>query len=102
MATLHENLLNEILVRLTQKGILAWKNASGVGRSFTGNAIIRYGLVGSSDILAIRPPNGQLCAIEGKVGKDKQRPEQKNFQIAVEKRGGIYILARSVEDIEHL
>jgi len=35
--------------------------------------------------------------VKSAVGR--QRPEQANFQKMIEKFGGIYILARSVEDV---
>ena len=42
---------------------------------------------------------GQAFGIEVKSHKGKQREAQRAFQIAWEKRGGIYILARSLEDV---
>ena len=42
---------------------------------------------------------GRAFAIEVKTAKGQQREAQKNWQKAWEKRGGIYVLARSVEDV---
>ena len=42
---------------------------------------------------------GRAFGIEVKTAKGKQRDAQKKWQEAWEKRGGIYILARSVEDV---
>jgi|GEM_PF-985070 len=42
---------------------------------------------------------GQALAIETKSSKGTQRKAQENFQAAWEAVGGIYILARSVEDV---
>jgi hypothetical protein len=42
---------------------------------------------------------GLAFGIEVKAAKGTQREAQKNWQKACEKRGGIYILARSVEDV---
>lgn len=42
---------------------------------------------------------GQAFAIEVKAARGQQREAQKNWQKAWEKRGGIYVLARSVEDV---
>jgi hypothetical protein len=42
---------------------------------------------------------GRAFAIEVKTEKGKQRLAQAAWQSAWEKRGGIYVLARSVEDV---
>lgn len=42
---------------------------------------------------------GQFIAIEAKADDGEQSPEQIAFQSAVESVAGIYILARSVEDV---
>ena len=42
---------------------------------------------------------GRAFAIEVKTARGQQREAQKNWQKAWEKRGGIYVLARSVEDV---
>ena len=42
---------------------------------------------------------GRALAIEVKDAKGRQRPEQVAFQKAWESRGGLYILARSVDDV---
>ena len=67
----HSKLVNQCLVALSRAGALAWKNHTGVARSFSGN-VIRFGLNGSADILAVIPPHGRLAAIECKTGKGRQ------------------------------
>ena len=52
---------------------------------------------GTPDLLGVW--NGRALAIEVKNAKGKQRPEQIAFQKAWEARGGLYILARSVDDV---
>ena len=42
---------------------------------------------------------GRAFGIEVKTAKGQQREAQKKWQAAWEKRGGIYILARSLEDV---
>jgi hypothetical protein len=42
---------------------------------------------------------GTALAIEIKVGRDQQSEDQKIFQENFEKRNGIYILARKLEDV---
>jgi hypothetical protein len=68
--------------------------------------VIRYGLCnGSADLIGLRAyragdPAGQFVAIEVKAHTGRQSPEQFAFQVMVETLGGVYILARSVEDVE--
>lgn len=59
---------------------------------------IRSAPDGTPDLLGVKHP-GQAFAIEVKAAKGQQREAQKNWQKAWEKRGGIYVLARSVEDV---
>jgi len=60
-----------------------------------------YNLKGVADILGILP-NGKFLAVEVKTEKGKQSVFQKNFQEQIEKNNGIYILARSIDDVRHL
>ena len=57
---------------------------------------IKFGLVGSADILGIIAPHGRALAIEVKAGRDRQSFEQQAFQQMWTARGGIYIVARDV------
>jgi hypothetical protein len=45
-------------------------------------------------------PGGRFLGIECKAPKGTQSEEQKMFQALIEGLGGIYILARSVEDVK--
>lgn len=70
---------------------------------------VRYGLPGASDYVACRShvitaadvgrTVGLFVAIEFKSPTGRQRPEQKRFEEAVKARGGIYVLARKIEDV---
>lgn len=91
---------NAIIKKLTeyQPNIVFWRNNTGVLIDKTGRPV-RFGLVGSADIIGIIAPHGRWLAIECKTATGKQRPEQKNFEAMIKKMGGVYILARSPEDI---
>ena len=93
----HSKLVADILVALSRAGVLAWKNHTGMGRTMAGNPI-RFGLKGSADILAVLPPRGRFAGIEVKTGTGRQRTQQGKFEKAVQMRGGLYLVARSVED----
>lgn len=54
---------------------------------------------GVSDMLFLKPnsKHGYLC-IENKTKTGKQSDEQKEFQEAVEKNGGLYVIIRSFDE----
>ena len=93
--------------------VLAWNHPTGVGRALAPpHPVIRYGLPGSPDIIGavaytITPADvgrtvGLALGIEVKTPTGRQRDDQKRFQAAWERRAaGIYILARSVDDVLH-
>ena len=61
--------------------------------------VIAYGTVGMADWAGI-VMGGKRLEIEFKDTDSVQSPEQKNYQAMIERFGGIYILAKSVEDVE--
>lgn len=94
----HGDLVNEITLVLSELGALAWKNATGALKAADGR-LVRYGCVGSPDVVACI--SGRFVGVECKVGRDQHRPEQKSFAAATDRAGGIYILARSVDDVRN-
>jgi hypothetical protein len=54
---------------------------------------------GVADIIGALP-GGRFLAVECKSARGRQTLAQRAFQEAVEKRGGLYVLARSIEDLE--
>lgn len=75
--------------------ILVWRNNTGSTKIPNGQWI-KFGLVGSPDILGCY--RGRFIGIEVKTPTGKQSDAQRNFQRALEKAGGVYVLARSVDD----
>jgi hypothetical protein len=60
-------------------------------------------MAGVSDILGVMPDGtGRMLAVEVKASRGVQSPDQILFQKRLERLGGIYILARSVEDVSHI
>lgn len=51
---------------------------------------------GTADISSII--NGKSVKIEIKIGKDRQSQAQKDYQIATEKAGGIYLITKSFDE----
>jgi len=95
--TPHKKLQNEILRAFGVRGDMrVWLNPRGVG--LFGNRRVTFGVPGQADICGLLH-TGRMVQIEIKVGPDKQSNDQKNFQAMIERMGGLYILARSVEDV---
>ena len=63
-----------------------------------GPRVIQSAPEGTPDLLGVIIP-GRAFAIEVKAPRGKQRDVQVAWQTAWEKRGGIYILARSLDDV---
>ena len=70
-----------------------------VGVARTKDRSIKFGLSGMADIAGIKAPLGRAVEIELKTKTGRQSQSQKDWQAAVERAGGIYILARSRENI---
>ncbi len=55
---------------------------------------------GLSDLVAVK--KSKVVYIELKTKTGKQSEKQKEFQQDLEAAGGTYVLARGIEDVEHL
>lgn len=55
---------------------------------------------GVGDLLACLPPSGRLVSVEVKTGNAVMSTTQKIEQAKIEKAGGLFILARSADDVE--
>lgn len=90
-------MLYEILRALGQRSDMrVWRNNSGV--AFSKNRAVRFGVPGQGDISGIRA-GGQRIEIEVKSSIGRQSPQQRAFQAMIERFGGLYIVARRVEDV---
>lgn len=98
-----------------RKDCRVWRNNTGRIADRKGR-VVSFGLVGSADIIGIRKvfvggggkPGtwaglsvecGQFLAVECKSDHGRQSQAQRNFQTMVESMGGLYIIARRVEDL---
>ena len=59
---------------------------------------MRFGVPGQADISGILS-DGRRLEIECKTSTGRQSAKQRAWQRMIEKYGGVYILARSVEDV---
>lgn len=91
------DIVKEILASLCKKyigiGLFYRRNTGAVEAA---ERFIKFGLPGMADISGII--NGRAIEIEVKSTKGRQTQFQKNWQKAVERVGGIYILTHTVED----
>jgi hypothetical protein len=73
-----------------------------IGKAFPPNSdrLVTFGVPGTADICGLIAPSGRFLAIECKSAVGRQRPEQETFQRVVEAMGGLYVLARSVDDVD--
>lgn len=78
--------------------VKAWRVNTGKVK-IDNERYVQFGFPGMADILGIRK-GGQFLAIEVKSAKGKQTEDQAAFAHMVEKMGGTYILARSLEDVQ--
>ena len=101
--TTETQLVKACLDYLSMRGIMAWRNNSGAFASeHKGRKrFVRFGTPGAPDIMGILPPadGGRFLGIECKVGKNKQTPAQHAWAFQCERSGGLYVLARSVDDV---
>lgn len=89
---------NEILAEFgARHDMKIWRQNTGAALGKSG--LIRFGVPGQADITGLLIPSGRRIEIEVKDAKGRQRQSQKKFQAMIENAGGIYILARSVEDV---
>lgn len=75
-----------------------WRANTGV--SMHDERFTRYGIPGQADILGAL--DGRFVAIEVKTRTGPQSASQKQWQVNFERGGGLYILARSVEDVKNV
>lgn len=72
-----------------------WRQNTGVAQA--GDRTVRFGIPGQADITGVAA--GRRVEIEVKPPRGILRPEQRAFQKRVEDAGGVYLLARSLDDV---
>ena len=112
MANPESVLMAEIMLALSEAGCLVCRQHVGTFRPLYGGAPIKIGFEGLSDIGAIVPrivtPEmvgrmvGIAAQIEVKSPTGRESEAQGMYGRAVKNKGGIYVLARSVADVQHI
>lgn len=104
---MNEQQLKKLIIDwLTMRRHFVWVNNTGLTRATYTNKlgeskerVWRAGVPGSSDILGIANTSGRFIAIECKVGSNKPTDLQYDFLQEINARGGIGIVAYSLDDI---
>lgn len=81
--------------------IRVWRSNSGVAYSVDCGRAIRFGLKGQADISGIMT-GGVRVEIECKSRRGRQTEEQRAFEKMIRAMGGVYILARSLDDVRRV
>lgn len=84
----------EMLEILLKAGFYVWRNNTGMAKM--GGRFVRFGKVGSSDIIGVCP-DGRFFALENKSNGEPLTIHQKAFLDEVSFRGGIAEVAHSVD-----
>lgn len=75
---------------------MAWRNNTGATR-FNEKYYVQFGFPGSPDIICVL--GGRFIGIECKSQKGKLNANQEKFKAELERSGGLYIVARSIDDV---
>jgi len=78
-------------------GMRVRRNNTGVAKF--GKRFVKFGMPGQADLTLF--VNGRQIEIEVESPGGRQSENQKKYQRMVEATGGIYILARSVQDVRN-
>lgn len=86
----------------TREELRLWPAPAGVALTPDGKRVIKFGIPGQADlsgIIRVAPCRGTRLEIETKTAVGRQSDQQRKFQAMIEDAGGIYVLARSVNDV---
>ena len=84
------------MLTLSRAGALVQRNNSGLLLGANGRRV-RAAMPGAADIIACL--YGIFLAVECKTASGRQSPAQLRYQEAVERAGGMYLVARSTKDV---
>lgn len=83
--------------------VLVWRSNSGAamlpGKGGKPQPV-RFGVRGQADITGLVRASGRRLEIEVKRPGGKQTPEQADFERLVADAGGLYLLVRSIEELQ--
>jgi hypothetical protein len=90
--------LRSCLDYLRLRGVVCWRQNSG-GLPTPGGGFMRStDINGVADIIGLLP-SGRFLAVECKSDRGRQSEAQRDFQAMVEGSGGLYLIARDIQDL---
>lgn len=103
---LEKHIQKQILDYLSYRPGKFWRQNTGAFKGkytskrtgVTKTRFVQFGIDGCADITGIK--EGRRIEIEVKRPKEKQNDNQIAFQAMIESQGGLYVLARSLEDVQ--
>ena len=99
MVTPESRVLTDCLRYLQIRGIYHWRNSTGAVQIAPGR-FMRFGKVGSSDILGVLP-GGRLLCVECKAPEGgRLSSEQKQFLTDVRNLGALALVVRGWQELE--
>jgi hypothetical protein len=96
-----QEIMNQIMLEVGRRpDVRLWRQNSGMAKGLNNDTVIRMGVPGCGDLTGVVTVSGLgiRLEIEVKTAKGRQSEQQIKFGKMVADRGGIYILARSVDD----
>ncbi len=75
-----------------------WRQNTGA--AMVKGRLVRFGIPGTPDLCGLMLPSGRFLGIECKTVKGRQSDDQKSFERMITKFGGLYVLARSLADVD--
>lgn len=90
-----QDLMNRIQVALSRMALVHRANAGTF--QGPGGTWVKGAAPGTADLLCC-VTGGRFVALEVKTDKGQQTEQQRKYQAAVERKGGVYAVVRSVED----
>ena len=94
--------LSAVLEYLHARQIFAWRNKTGavkVRGPAGGERFLRFGKVGSSDVIGCLP-DGRFLGVECKAAGGRLSAPQADFLASIRDRGGVAFVAYGIEDVE--
>lgn len=76
-----------------------WRqNTGSMSREYNGKtSYVKFGLKGAADFTGILP-DGRRIEVECKRPGGRQSPDQRAFQLMIERNGGVYLLVESLDE----
>jgi protein involved in polysaccharide export with SLBB domain len=94
--TSEREIQTDVLLALQERwprGLFYRRNVGGMK---IGDRFVKFGVKGQADVAGM--VEGRAIEVECKRPGEYQTKDQRNWQAAVERAGGLYIVARSVQD----